>query len=405
MSGHLFLVVVGNVKDRIRNTAIFCFRDIEKVRSVIFFFQHDILKECIRLDGMINIGFCALLQVDGLGVASTLKVVNSIFIPSVFIVTDQCSMRICGQRGFARTTQTKEQRNVAVLADVGGTVHGELRRIAHWQPVIHQREDSLLVLAAVPGTENHRLLFFDVEDDGRIGIQAMAFPLIFNLRAAVDDGEIRLEVVQVVAVFGSDEHVGDEMLLPCHFVHEPDLLARGRVGAAVPVEHVGRLASVEVSHGLVVQILEDFWRRRLVDIIPVDVGFGFGSLVQYDELVLGRTAGEFAGVHRERIAVLCLGDDAFLVLLFVLVQLLVRQVAVQRRDSGNPELVQSDFHAGIRAFDSARDVVRIAAFGFLAGRSMSMVICSGAPPMHAAAVDQFGWSPNGSGRLEVINTT
>lgn len=154
-----------------------------------------------------------------------------------------------------------------------------------------------------------------------------------------------------------------KMLLPRHFVDESDLLLRRLVGTAVAVKDVGRLPRVEILDSLIVQLVKDLRRGGLVDVVPVHVFRRFTARIQHNETILGRTTRVLAGIDGEGVAVLGLGHDALLVGHFVVKQLLVGQIAVDRRRSRNAELVQAHFEAGVGALDRGAALVGIATGG------------------------------------------
>jgi len=153
------------------------------------------------------------------------------------------------------------------------------------------------------------------------------------------------------------------MLLPRHFVDESDLLLRRLVGTAEAVKDVSRLPRVEILDGLVVELVKDFRRGGLVNVVPVHIFRRFAARIQHNETVLGRTPRVFSGIDGEGVAVLGLGHDALLVGHFVVKQLLVGEIAVDRRRTRNAELVQARFEAGIGALERGAALVGIATGG------------------------------------------
>mmetsp|Transcript_92923 Transcript_92923/g.265268 ORF Transcript_92923/g.265268 Transcript_92923/m.265268 type:complete len:489 (-) Transcript_92923:32-1498(-) len=269
-------LVVRDVVDRVRDAAVLGLLDVEIVRGAVGV-EVDVLEHGVALDGAVDVGLGLLRQVDGLGVATTLKVEGTIVIPAVLVVTDQVAVRVGREGGLASAREAEEEGGVAVLANVGRAVHGHdpLKR----EPVVHQREDSLLVLAAVPGAEDDRNLLLDVDGHRHLRVEPVLLPLLIHLRAGVDDREVRVEVGDIRSGLGADEHVGDEVLLPCQLVHEADLLLRGERGAAESVEHVGFVEGVEVVDGLLEELVEHLRLHRLVHLAPPtsDPRDGIGS--------------------------------------------------------------------------------------------------------------------------------
>mmetsp|Transcript_108788 Transcript_108788/g.162713 ORF Transcript_108788/g.162713 Transcript_108788/m.162713 type:complete len:206 (+) Transcript_108788:937-1554(+) len=204
----------------------------------------------------------------------------------MLVVADQCAVRVGRKGSLSGSAETEEKRDVPLLTDVGRTVHRELRRIRQWQPVVHQREDSLLIFATIPSSKDNCLFLFDVENGCGLRVEIVAFPVLVNLRAAVNHCKVGLKIVQLFGRLGTDKHIRDEVLLPGHFVNEAHLLTGFWTGANVTIEDVALVPRVEIFHSLVVQFVENFRRCGLVDIVPVDILGGFRARVQDDPLVL-----------------------------------------------------------------------------------------------------------------------
>ena len=117
MTCHTVLLVVGNVIDRISHTTILSLAHIIKVKRTIRT-NHHILQQSISLNGIPNIRLLLLRQIDRLGITTTLEVENTIIIPSMFIITNEESLRICRQCSLSSTRQTKEQSTVSILTHI-----------------------------------------------------------------------------------------------------------------------------------------------------------------------------------------------------------------------------------------------------------------------------------------------
>ncbi len=107
---------------------------------------------------------------------------------------------------------------------------------------------------------------------------------------AVDDGELGLESVELVA-FGAAEHVADEERMPGKLGHEADVKAVVRVGSGIHVLHEV-VAALHVRDHVVVEAVEGLGFHRRV-VVPPDVVLDRGRA--HDVLVLGRAASELAG--------------------------------------------------------------------------------------------------------------
>lgn len=257
-------------------------------------------------------------------------------------------------------------------------MHGEL--VVHGKPVVHQRKNTLLVFASVPSSKDDRLLLLNVEHNCNVRVQVVSFPVLIDLRAGIDDREVGLKVLELLLGLGADEHVGHKVLRPGHLVNEANLTLRLGRGTDEAVEDIALLLGIEVGDGLVVQLLEDLGSGGLVDVVPVDMLGGIGTLVEDEPLVLGRAAGELARIDGECIAILGRGDPTLVVGDLVLEEFLICQVFVDGRWAGNAELVDAGFGTGGGTDESFGYVVLIAfrrlglmSDGTLVGNLMSLI--------------------------------
>ena len=209
VAGHLRLVPVFNVVDRVRHAAVLRLGRVKVVDVAVV--DGIVLEQGVRLDGAVDLGLVLLREVDGLCVAASFKVENAVVVPSVLVVSDQKALWICRQRGLSRAREAKEERRVAVLADVGRAVHGHVP--LERQPVVHQAKYTLLVLTSVPRAEDHGDLLLNVERDGDLAVQPVLLPVVVHLRARVDDRKVGLEPNELLARLRSNEH-GHKVLLP-----------------------------------------------------------------------------------------------------------------------------------------------------------------------------------------------
>mmetsp|Transcript_27000 Transcript_27000/g.47662 ORF Transcript_27000/g.47662 Transcript_27000/m.47662 type:complete len:355 (-) Transcript_27000:609-1673(-) len=270
MSRHLLLEVSINVENRVRDTSVLCDGGVKVIGSSVRI-QFDILQKRVGMNGAINIRLRLFGQVDSLRVATSFEVVNTIFVPSMLVVSDEGTVRVGRKSCFTGSRQTEEEADIAILSNIGRTMHRKLRRIRQWERVVHQGEDSLFVFTTVPSSKDDSFALFNIENNSSLGMQVVSFPIFVGLGAGIDDGEVGLKIVQLGGVGRSDEHIGDEMLLPGIFVNKTDLLARLGGGTNIAVKDVGSVERVEEFDGLLVEFFKNFWSRCLVDIIPVKV--------------------------------------------------------------------------------------------------------------------------------------
>ena len=164
------------------------------------------------------------------------------------------------------------------------------------QIVVHHGEHTLLHLAAVPSVDDDLLTAGDVEGDAGLGVEAQLFIVLdLGLGRVVDD-EVRLEVFQLLRR-RADEHIGDEMCLPCDLHDEADGHAGVLVGAAEGVDHV-QLLVAQLADSQILDGLPDLLGHGVV-VVLVRIGGPphgvLGVVVDDDILVFGGAAGVDAG--------------------------------------------------------------------------------------------------------------
>ena len=283
-----------DVVDGIGNAGVLSDGVVGEVAVAVLVHSH-VLQQGVALDGVVDVGLGVLVQVDDLGVAAALKVEYAVVIPAVLVVANEQAFGVGGQGGLAGAGQAEEQGGVlAVHISVGGAVHGG--HTLQGQVVVHHGEHALLHLAAVPGVQDDLLPGGEVEDGGGLGIQAQLLIVLHLGLGGVVGDEVRLEVLQFLSS-GLDEHILDEVGLPCHLHDEADGHAGVVVGAAEHIHHkqalVGQLLLRQLLAGI-----PSLLRGGLVVVFELVGGppHGIpGGVVHHNELVLGGAAGVDAG--------------------------------------------------------------------------------------------------------------
>ena len=82
-------LVVWNVINWVRHATVLSLLGVEVIHFLGHWIDGDVLKESIALDGSEDIWFSFFSQINGLGVASSFKVEDSLVIPSMLIVTNE----------------------------------------------------------------------------------------------------------------------------------------------------------------------------------------------------------------------------------------------------------------------------------------------------------------------------
>ena len=218
----------------------------------------------------------------------------------------------------------------AVLADVGRAMHRHhaLRR----QVEVQRGEHRLLHLARVGRAADQHDLAGEIDRDLGVGAFAAAVTLMVRLeRRHIDDGHVRHEARELRAL-RTDQELADEQRVPGVFGVDADLDAILRIGAAVEVLRVQRLA-LRMREEVGEHVVEVLLALLAVAVPPDRV---LGERIDLGVLVLRRAAGVVAGLGAERAA----GDDGRLAVADrVLVERRVGQVPVDRSEVLEAELV------------------------------------------------------------------
>ena len=257
----------------------------------------NVLQESVATDGVIDVGFGFLVEVDNLGIAAALIVEDAVVVPAVFVVADKQTLGVGGKGGFAGSGQTEEDGGVlAVHVGVGRAVHGS--HALEGKVVVHDGEHTLLHFTAVPGVDDDLHTLGEVEGHAGLGVDAEFFPVgYFGLRC-VQNHEVGLEVLKLI-LGGAHEHIGHEVSLPCHFHDEAYSQTGVLVGAAESVDNIqGLVGQLLVGDSL--QGVPGLGSDGLV-VVLVFVGSPpdgiVGNCVVNKELVFGGTAGVDTGHH------------------------------------------------------------------------------------------------------------
>ena len=196
--------------------------------------EHHVLQHGAEAVGGVpdhRLGFLA--ELDALGVAAAFEVEDAVRAPAVLVVAEQRAVRIGGQRGLAGAGEAKEQRGIAVGADVGRAVHRHdvLRR----QIEVERGEYRLLHLAGVRRAADQHDLTGEIDRHHGVGALAPAVTLgVGAERRQIDDGEFGNEAGELRAL-GPDQQLPDEQRVPGVFGEDAGLDAVFRVGAAVEI--------------------------------------------------------------------------------------------------------------------------------------------------------------------------
>lgn len=205
--------------------------------------EDDVLEDGSVADGAEDIGLLLSRQTDGLGVAATLDVEDTVVAPAVLVVTNKGSVGVGGESGLASTGQTEEESDVAVLALVGGGVEGQ-DVVLDGHLVEEDGEDTLLHLTGILSTEDDHLLLLEVDGDRSARGHTLGVSVGGEL-ASVVDGVVGVEVLELLAG-GSDKHVAHEESMVGTGADDSDADAVLLVPAGETIDNIDTASGVEV---------------------------------------------------------------------------------------------------------------------------------------------------------------
>ena len=220
---------------RVRNASILCYALVCEVYLAVFC-NCNVLKQCVTLDGVVDVRFALFVEVDNLCIATTFEVEHALIVPSVLIVTDKKTLRVGRKCGLSCSWQTEEDSGVlTILVGICRTVHW--CDALQWQVVVLHWEHTFLHLATIPCVYDYLFAVCGVESNAGFRVQS-EFLVVFHLCLwGVVNNEIRLEILQFFCC-RTDEHVCYEVCLPCHFHNEAHWKTCRLVSATECINHV-----------------------------------------------------------------------------------------------------------------------------------------------------------------------
>ncbi len=171
--------------------------------------EHDVLEHGAETVGGVpdlRLGFLA--ELDALGVAAAFEVEDAVRAPAVLVVADEDAVRIGRQCRLAGARQAEEQRALALVADIGRTVHRH--DVLGRQIEVERGEHRLLHFARIGRAADQNDLTGEVDRHHGVGAFAAAVTLGVRFeRRQVDDGHLRHELGDVLAL-RTDQELADE---------------------------------------------------------------------------------------------------------------------------------------------------------------------------------------------------
>mmetsp|Transcript_18561 Transcript_18561/g.29458 ORF Transcript_18561/g.29458 Transcript_18561/m.29458 type:complete len:209 (-) Transcript_18561:262-888(-) len=191
------------------------------------------------------------------------------------------------------------------------------------QPIMHQTEHALLHLAAIPRAANQRRAILNAKRAVHVRVQPMLLPLFVVQTVAVDDGIIRLEVLQLLLA-RIDEHVLDKVLMPRLLGDKTYAFGRRFARATKAVVHVHIVDFIViVINRLLLEFLVQFQVHLAVHIAPPN--FLRRWLLIHNIFIQRTATGKFASINRK--CAVC-RKDAFFVSRLMICKLAIGQVSI-----------------------------------------------------------------------------
>ena len=253
----------------------------------------------------------------------------------MLVVADELAVGVGGQCGLARAAKAEEHGAVAVLADVGGAVHGEHALLG--QHVVHHGEHGFLDLACVLRAADDHLVGLVVHQDGGFAARAVDLGDALEARGG-NDGVVLMEVLELLRR-GAAQQLVDKQVLAGQLVDDAERLGILGISAG---------KAVEDKHILALQIGDDLGADGVKPgLLDGAVHLAPGNIVMnsrgvHDKLIVGAAPRVFAGLDHQRTGV---GQRTLAAAQRMLGELCRRQVAIYRFCIDNAQLFQSvSFH-------------------------------------------------------------
>ena len=103
--------------NRVGNAGVFSFGTVIEIDGTIFA-HGDVFQQRVTTDRVVDFRLGIFRQFDGLRVATAFEVKHAVVIPAVFVIANQATFRVGGQRGFTGAGQAKEDCHIAFFPNV-----------------------------------------------------------------------------------------------------------------------------------------------------------------------------------------------------------------------------------------------------------------------------------------------
>ena len=173
---HRAHIVFGRVRDeidRIRPTAIFSQARVIEIELPCFRVHHDIFKHSTKALGRRkNFRFGFGRKPYHFGVTAAFEIEDRSVRPAMLIVADQCPRSIRAERRLARTRKSKENRSIAIRADIGRAMHRH--NALYRQQIIEDAENRLLHLTGISCAADQDQFLTKIDCNHRLAAAAVA---------------------------------------------------------------------------------------------------------------------------------------------------------------------------------------------------------------------------------------
>src|SRR5271166_674071 len=126
VSRSFFRQAVGDVRKRIGGPGVLRHTAVVQVQMARKRVERDVLEYCPEhLGACVNLRLSVRRKANDLRITSVFEVEYSVITPAMLVVADEASLRIGGKGCLAGPREPEEDCNIAVIANVCRTVHGQ----------------------------------------------------------------------------------------------------------------------------------------------------------------------------------------------------------------------------------------------------------------------------------------
>ncbi len=200
---------VRDLLELVGGSRVLRLRVVVQVEHAALVHDHVLEHRAPATRGLVDLRLGLGREADHLRVAAALDVEDPLLAPAVLVVADQVPLWIGRERRLAGPGEPEEDRDAAVVVDVGRAVHRQ--DAFEGQAVVHEREDRLLDLAGVEGAADEHLHPARVENDEGLAPGPILFGIGRDL-GRVQDERLRLVVGELLLGRIDEERLREERM-------------------------------------------------------------------------------------------------------------------------------------------------------------------------------------------------